>query len=204
MRPGRRPSGVASLPAVALALGLLGLLAGCCSATPPPAGPPAARTSSASGPDATALVARVIDDWHAAAARADEAAYFGHFHPSGVFLGTDATERWDVASFRAYAHPHFQKGRAWSFRSVRRSIQLAPDGRTAWFEEDLATPNLGPARGSGVLLRVDAAGGARWQIAQYNLSVPIPNNRFDDVKRLIGTPAAPKQPPPPTPTPAAP
>ena len=36
-------------------------------------------------------VAAVLDDWHAAAAVADEARYFAHFAPDSVFLGTDAT-----------------------------------------------------------------------------------------------------------------
>ena len=132
----------------------------------------------------------VLDGWHQAAARADEEAYFGQFHPTGVFLGTDPTERWDVAAFRAYAHPYFKKGKAWTFRAVRRTIVLSEDGQTAWFDEDLATQNLGPARGSGVLvlLRQSGPGGPRWQIAQYNLSIPIPNGRFDEVKRLLAAP----------------
>lgn len=125
-------------------------------------------------------IARVIDDWHDAAAKADETRYFDHFAKGGVFLGTDGKERWTVPEFRAYAHPHFAKGKAWSFRSTRREITFASD--VAWFDEDLDTPNLGPARGSGVLVR-DAQGA--WKIAQYNLSVPIPNERFKDVKALI-------------------
>jgi uncharacterized protein (TIGR02246 family) len=142
------------------------------------ADPQAARTA----------VARVLDDWHAAAAQANEEAYFRHFAPGGVFLGTDGTERWDVTAFREYAHPHFAKGKAWSFRPVRRAIAVSDDGRTAWFDEDLTTPNLGPARGSGVLVLRDGPGRARWRIAQYNLSVPIPNGRFDQVKKLISEP----------------
>ena len=126
-------------------------------------------------------IAKVLDDWHAAAAAADESRYFGHMTADAVFLGTDATERWTKAEFQAYAHPHFAKGRAWSFTSVRRTVAFAADGRVAWFEEDLATPNLGPARGSGVLVLEDRM----WRIAQYNLSVPIPNGIFDDVKKLI-------------------
>jgi hypothetical protein len=126
-------------------------------------------------------VAAVIDDWHAAAAVADEARYFGHMTEDSVFLGTDATERWTKEQFRAYAHPHFAKGKAWSFRSVRRNLSFSKDGRVAWFDEDLATPNLGPSRGSGVLVR----DGDVWRIAQYNLSVPIPNGVFDDVKKVI-------------------
>src|SRR4051794_16538813 len=80
-------------------------------------------------------VAAVLDDFHDAAAKADEARYFGHFAADGVFVGTDAGERWDVGAFRAYAHPYFAKGKAWSFRGVRRRVTVRGD--TAWFEEDL-------------------------------------------------------------------
>jgi len=109
--------------------------------------------------------------------------YFAHFAPDGVFLGTDASERWDLAAFRAYAHPHFARGKAWSFRGLKRRI--AASGDVAWFEEDLETQNLGPARGSGVLLR----SGSRWLIAQYVLSIPIPNERFREVRELLTSPS---------------
>ncbi|MGZ3448045.1 MAG: nuclear transport factor 2 family protein [Polyangiales bacterium] len=122
-----------------------------------------------------------LDEWHKAAASADEEAYFSAFAKNGVFLGTDAKERWTVEAFRVYAHPHFAKGKAWTFTSVRRAISIAADGRTAWFDEDLATPHLGPARGSGVLLREDG----RWKIALYDLSIPIPNEKFAEVKKII-------------------
>lgn len=46
----------------------------------------------------------------------------------------------------------------------------------------LDTTHLGPARGSGVLVRDDRGA---WKIAQYNLSIPIPNERFKEVKALI-------------------
>jgi hypothetical protein len=126
-------------------------------------------------------VTAVLDDWHLAAAQADEVRYFSHFTEDAVFLGTDATERWTKAAFQTWAHPFFLRGKAWSFRATRRAFTLAKDGRTAWFDEDLATPNLGPCRGSGVLsLEKD-----RWQIRQYNLSVPIPNALMDAVKAQI-------------------
>src|SRR3954468_22057616 len=128
-------------------------------------------------------IARELDDFHAAAAAADEERYFAHFAPGGVFVGTDATERWDVPSFRAYAHPHFAKGKAWTFRGVRRRIAVRGD--VAWFEEDLETQNLGPARGSGVLTWMDG----RWRIAQYVLSITIPNERFRDVRELLTSPS---------------
>ena len=128
-------------------------------------------------------IARELDDFHDAAASADEQRYFAHFAPDGVFLGTDATERWDVPAFRAYAHPHFAQGKAWSFQGVRRRIAVRGD--IAWFEEDLETRNLGPARGSGVLVRR----GPRWLIEQYVLSITVPNERFKDVRELLTSPS---------------
>lgn len=136
-------------------------------------------------PDRGALeadAAKVLDAFHAAAARADEKAYFDSFAPGGVFLGTDKTERWDVEAFRAYAHPHFEKGKAWTFTPTRRAITLSSDARVAWFDEDLASAHLGPVRGSGVLVRAEQG---PWRLAQYNLSVPIPNEKFKDVKAVI-------------------
>jgi hypothetical protein len=131
--------------------------------------------------DAKAKVNAVLDDWHKAAAQADEARYFGHFTADAVFMGTDATERWTRDELRVWAKPHFAKGKAWSFQSTRRSVNFSKNGSVAWFDEDLATPNLGPSRGSGVLIHE----GDTWKIAQYNLSVPIPNDAFPDVKKLI-------------------
>ena len=136
-------------------------------------------------------VATALDDFHDAAAHADESRYFAHFADDGVFLGTDATERWDVAAFRAYAHPRFASGKAWSFHAVRRSVSVSGDGRFAYFDEDLATERLGPARGSGVLV----AAGSGWKIEQYNLTVVIPNERFASVRALLESPATPPLPP---------
>lgn len=137
--------------------------------------------ASAPNAAAEAAIGTMLDQWHAAAARADEAAYFSHFAKNAVFLGTDATERWDVTAFRAYAHPHFAQGKAWSFHAVRRAVSVAPGGDYAWFDEDLATERLGPARGSGVVVRE----GGDYQLLQYNLSLTIPNERFLDVKRVL-------------------
>jgi hypothetical protein len=148
----------------------------------------ACATAPANPAAESAAIGALLDDWHAAAARADEEQYFAPFAPDAVFLGTDATERWDTAAFRAYAHPHFAKGKAWSFRAVRRGITLGEGGAVAWFDEDLATENMGPARGSGVLVKR----GDRWQIAQYNLAITVPNERFAAVKRAAAGEAAPE------------
>ena len=127
-------------------------------------------------------VASALDDFHDAAGRADEDRYFGHFAPGGVFVGTDATEHWDVAAFRAYAHPHFARGKAWSFRAARRNVSVRGD--LAWFDEDLETQNLGPARGSGVLSLHDG----KWLIEHYVLSITVPNARFRAVRELLAAP----------------
>jgi hypothetical protein len=141
----------------------------------------AAVAVAAGAVDEEKRIAAVLDDWHAAAAAADEARYFGHFASEAVFLGTDATERWRVEEFRRYAHPYFAKGTAWSFRPISRHVAFSPDRSVAWFDEALDTPNLGPARGSGVLVRT----GSGWKIAHYDLSVPIPNELMKEVKARI-------------------
>ena len=114
---------------------------------------------------------RVVDDWHKAAAQADEGRYFGHMTADSVFLGTDATERWDYAAFRAFAHPYFAKGTAWTFTPRNRHVMIDPDGDTAWFDEALDSASYGECRGTGVLRRENGA----WKIAHYNLTIPIPN-----------------------------
>jgi ketosteroid isomerase-like protein len=128
---------------------------------------------------APAAIEAMLDDFHGAAAHADEERYFAHFAADGVFLGTDASERWDVQAFRAYAHPYFARGHGWTFHGVRRRIAVRGD--LAWFEEDLETKNLGPARGSGVL----ALQGGRWLVEQYVLSITVPNDKMAGVKTLL-------------------
>jgi hypothetical protein len=139
--------------------------------------------ASLAGEDAATVKAinQVVDDWHQAASAADADRYFKHMTSTAVFLGTDATERWTRDEFYRYAKPYFDKGKAWSFKPIRRNVTLGPDEKSAWFDEELDTPNLGPARGSGVLVR----DGNDWKIAQYNLSVPIPNDIFKDIKKQI-------------------
>ena len=66
---------------------------------------------AAPAPDAEiASVNRVLDAMHAAASAADGDAYFGTYTADGRFIGTDATERWSLPEFRAYAMPYFSQG----------------------------------------------------------------------------------------------
>ena len=65
--------------------------------------------------DAVAAVSAALDDWHAAAAEADEERYLAHFAPEAVFLGTDASERWTLAEFTEYVRTYFPRG-GWTYR----------------------------------------------------------------------------------------
>jgi hypothetical protein len=123
----------------------------------------------------------VLDDWHHAAAAADEARYFGHFAPDGVFMGTDPGEHWTVTAFREWAKPYFKQKKAWNFTPRDRHVYYSKDRAIAWFDELLDTPNLGVCRGSGVLVRIDGV----WKIAQYNLAMTIPNALADSVVKQI-------------------
>jgi ketosteroid isomerase-like protein len=150
-----------------------------CASSAPSAGAHAPAQDPAR---ASAAIHAVLDDWHRAAAAADEARYFSHFTSDAIFLGTDKTERWDLRAFQAFARPIFAKGKAWTFTPVRRDVTLGAGGSIAWFDEDLDTPNMGATRGSGVVLR-DAGG--TWKIAHYNLAITVPNDRLKAVKSAI-------------------
>lgn len=166
-------------------LALSFLLAGCATCPPPATVSSAGGAPAPSGGDRAPIDA-VIDDWHAAAADSDLERYLGHLIEDAIFLGTDATERWDRDQLRAYATAPFAAGRGWRMRSVRRDVVVRGD--VAYFDEDIDAVNLGPARGSGVLVHgVDG----RWRIAQYNLALTISNDRFDEVRDLLRSPPQP-------------
>jgi ketosteroid isomerase-like protein len=138
-----------------MTLAALLIFAGCTTTTPVAIDP--------------APINRVLDDFHKAASEADEDRYFSHFTADAVFMGTDATERWDVPTFRAYAHPFFVEDKGWTF--TPRSRNVMTHGDVAWFDEVLDSASYGECRGTGVLRRE----GGKWRIAQYNLTIPMPN-----------------------------
>ena len=123
----------------------------------------------------------VLDDFHKAAAEADGTRYFNHFAKLGYFIGTDATERWTVAEFRKYADPVFAKGKGWTYHPRDRHLFYAPGGKIAWFDEMLDNKHYGETRGTGILVREDDD----WKIAQYHLTVPVPNSLLGEVVKMI-------------------
>jgi hypothetical protein len=120
-----------------------------------------------------------LDSWHKAAANAEFDNYFSFMTLNGVFIGTDATENWQLDAFKAFSKPYFDKGKAWNFTSLQRNIYFDKSQNTAWFDELLDT-QMKICRGSGVLIKE----GKNWKIAHYVLSMTIPNDNLDDVVKI--------------------
>lgn len=131
--------------------------------------------------DPSNAVGQVLDAYHAAASKPDEEAYFALMAPGGVFIGTDATERWDKTAFRAFAQPYFSQGKGWTFTPRNRHVELSSDGRVAWFDELLDSATYGECRGTGVLEKI----GGAWKIQQYHLTIPMPNDLAKGFVELI-------------------
>ena len=127
-------------------------------------------------------VGAALDEFHAAAALADEERYLGRLTPDAVFLGTDPADRWQGAEFRTFVHSLFSEGKGWTYRPSSRSIVVAEDGRTAWFDEKLQNDSYGECRGTGVLQLRDGD----WKIEQYNLTIPVPDSLAAAVVKMIG------------------
>ncbi|MCB0586223.1 MAG: nuclear transport factor 2 family protein, partial [Phaeodactylibacter sp.] len=100
----------------------------------------------ASAPDEAAAINALLDGWHKAAATADEEVFFGSMTADGIYLGTDASERWLRDELRTWAKAAFERDTAWAFSPHNRQLYFAQNGQTAWFEEQLDTW-MGPCRG---------------------------------------------------------
>ena len=139
-------------------------------------------------PAIRSAVARLLDGWHYDAATGDFEGYFAAMTADAVFIGTDASERWEGAEFRAFAEPYFDGPTtfgdgAWTYEPTERWIVAGGVPGVVWFEERLRSPKYGVCRGTGVALR-DASDGA-WRIAQYALTFPVPNGVAGDVIERI-------------------
>jgi hypothetical protein len=120
-----------------------------------------------------------LDSWHKAAANAEFDNYFSYMCSNGVFIGTDASENWQLDAFKTFSKPYFDKGKAWNFTSLQRNIYFDKTQNTAWFDELLDT-QMKICRGSGVLIKE----GNTWKIAHYVLSMTIPNDNIDEVVKI--------------------
>lgn len=124
-------------------------------------------------------ITKMLDNWHAAAAKADYKNYFDQLTENSIFIGTDATENWNKKEFEAFSKPYFDRGTAWNFKALERNIYLSDDKKIAWFDELLDT-QMKICRGSGVLVKVNG----EWKIRHYVLSTTVPNDVIDDVVKI--------------------
>lgn len=156
--------------------------------------PPASEADSASPPSQggsksrSSIVAakKILTEFHRCASVADFDGYFELFTSDAVFLGTDASERWEMEAFKTFSKPHFEGETAWTFVPQTQNVSLDPGGGFAWFDEELQSASYGQCRGTGVL-RATPRG---WRIAQYHLTVPIPNELLPDFVKRIRKPDA--------------
>ena len=124
-------------------------------------------------------VSKVLDDLNLYASKADFKNYFNLYAEESTFIGTDANEVWNKKELMAYSKPHFEKGKAWTFTSLKRNITFSNDGKYAWFDELLDT-QMKICRGSGVLEKI----GNQWKIKQYVLSMTIPNDVNKEIIKI--------------------
>ncbi len=123
-----------------------------------------------------------LEAWHKAAADADFDAYFDLMTEDAVFIGTDAEENWQLDQFKAFSKPYFDRGKAWSFSTLERTIYHPKKAKMAWFDELLDT-QMGICRGSGVML----LDGKEWKVQHYVLSIAVPNENVDELTQLKKT-----------------
>ena len=116
---------------------------------------------------------------HARVADGGEPGRDRRFSEQSTFMGTDATEKWKKKEFMVWAKPFFNRGRAWSFKSVKRSLYMDSELPIAWFDELLST-QMKICRGSGVVAKEKNG----WKIKQYVLSMTIPNTFSDSVVNI--------------------
>lgn len=123
---------------------------------------------------------QLIDNWHQAAATADENVFFGSMTDDGIYIGTDKTERWTSLELKEWSKKYFERDKAWAFKPYDRDLHIGKKGKYAWFSELLDTW-MGVCRGSGMLEKTKNG----WKIVQYHLSVTIDNDLIKDFIQLV-------------------
>jgi hypothetical protein len=121
----------------------------------------------------------LIQNWHKSASDAKFDSYFKYLTDDFIFLGTAPGERWTKKEFQDFSKPFFDRGKAWDFKASNRIWNFSKDGKTACFDEDLATWMQG-CRGSGVCIKIKGF----WSISYYNLTVLIENEKIKEFIEL--------------------
>lgn len=119
-----------------------------------------------------------MNNWHKAAAVADEDVFFGSMTEDCIYIGTDETEKWKRDELKKWSVEFFNRESAWSFEPYDREVNLKND--VAWFDEKLKTW-MGICRASGVLVKENG----KWMLQHYQLSVTVPNDKIKAFIELI-------------------
>ncbi|WBM73772.1 nuclear transport factor 2 family protein [Saprospira grandis] len=123
--------------------------------------------------ESQAKIDSLLDQWHLAAKEADADGFFGKMTEKGIYIGTDAGERWYRDELRKWAKGAFKKAPAWDFSVKERHIRIDEQGgKTAWADELLDTW-MGPCRATAVLSYQNG----EWKIEHYQLSMTVPNEK---------------------------
>lgn len=125
----------------------------------------------------------LMDNWHKAAATADEDVFFGSMTEDGIYIGTDASERWLRDELKEWSKKYFDRESAWSFTPTERNVTVSADGKLAWFDELLDTW-MGACRSSGVVVMTEDG----WKIKHYHLSIAVPNDVVEDYLKILKEP----------------
>jgi hypothetical protein len=128
----------------------------------------------------TIAINTLMNNWHKAAATADEDVFFGSMTEDCIYIGTDASERWLRDELKAWSAEFFKKDKAWDFKPIERQVFFSDNGKTAWFNETLNTW-MGVCRSSGVLAMTKDG----WKIKQYHLSMTIPNDAVKEYLEMV-------------------
>jgi uncharacterized protein (TIGR02246 family) len=131
--------------------------------------------------DPTDAINKLMDNWHKAAADANENLFFNSMTDDGVYVGTDASERWTKEEMRQWAKPYFDRRSAWNFVAKSRNISFSDDGNMAWADEVLDTW-MGDCRSSVVLIKNEQ----EWKIKYFHVAIAVPNNAVDRYLQIIG------------------
>ena len=81
----------------------------------------------------------LLDNWHHAAAVADENTFFGSMTEDARYIGTDETENWKRDELKEWSKEYFSKDSAWDFKKKTRNVFVYSDRKMAWFDETLDT-----------------------------------------------------------------
>lgn len=123
----------------------------------------------------------VLDTLHSSASHGQLQDYLNCFAEKAVFIGTDASECWEIEAFSMLCRDNFEDGKGWTYVPIERLVSINKDLNCAWFYERLKHEDYVEARGSGTLIKTDDI----WHIVQYVLSFPVPNELVKTLVREV-------------------